>query len=138
MVDINFDKIEIVLYDGSEDVSQFDCGHDDINEFIKENTLKQNKFMLNTTYLAYYNNEIIGFFTVFTDTIKIKELGDEYNENFRNKDMIYDVYPAIKIGRLGVHKDFEKQGIGTYLLQWGFDFCMGMSKGVGLRFITIK
>ena len=94
--------------------------------------------MLNSTYLAYFDEEIIGFFTIFTDAIKIKELGEKYSEKFKNKNMVYDVYPAIKIGRLGVHKNYKKQGIGTYLLQWIFNLCIGISKDVGLRFITIN
>jgi len=135
---INLNKIKIVLYDGNQDVSEFDCGHEDINEFLYENAHEQNKFMLNSTYLAYFDKKIIGFFTILTDSIKIKELGNEYHEKFKNKNMVYDAYPAIKIGRLGVHKNFLNQGIGTYLLQWIFFFCIELSKDIGLRFITIN
>ena len=138
MSHVNFDKIEIVLYWCNQDVNQFDCGHEDINEFLQEDAFEQNKFMLNSTYLAYFDEKIIGFFTIFTDAIKIKELGEKYSEKFKNKNMVYDVYPAIKIGRLGVHKNYKKKGIGTYLLQWVFNLCIGISKDVGLRFITIN
>jgi len=92
--------------------------------------------MFNNTYLAFYNDEIIGFFTLSTDKIKVKDLEDYYKEKFKSK-VNYKEFPAIKIGRLGIASEYRKKGIGTHLLLMIFHMSIEMSKKVGLRFITI-
>jgi len=136
MKSINFKKITIELHDGSNEIARFGCGHNDLNEFLKEDSLLQSECMFNSTYLAIYNNEIIGFFTLLTDRIKIKDLEEEYQEKFKNK-VSYNEFPAIKIGRLGVSSLFRKKGVGTYLLQMIFERSIELSKKVGFRFVTI-
>ncbi|MCL2157624.1 MAG: GNAT family N-acetyltransferase, partial [Methanobrevibacter sp.] len=136
MKGINFKKIIIELHDGSKELSKFDCGHDGLNEFLKIDSIKQNECMFNSTYLAIYNNETIGFFTLLTDRIKIKDLEEQYQEKFKNK-VSYNFFPAIKIGRLGVSSLYRKKGVGSYLLQMIFFYGVELSKKVGFRFVTI-
>ena len=92
--------------------------------------------MFNTTYLALYNNETIGFITLLTDRIKIKDLEEEYQDKFKNK-VNYNEFPAIKNGRLGVSSLFRKKGVGTYLLEMIYERAVELSKKVGFRFVTI-
>ncbi|MCL2115738.1 MAG: GNAT family N-acetyltransferase [Methanobrevibacter sp.] len=117
-------------------MTSFDCEHDDLNEFLKEDSIKQKEWMLNSTYLASYNDEIIGFFTLSTDKIKIKDLEDQYKEKFKNK-VNYKEFPALKIGRLGVSSSYKSKGIGTYLFKWIISKSINLSKEIGFRFITV-
>ncbi|MBZ9570550.1 GNAT family N-acetyltransferase [Methanobrevibacter sp. TMH8] len=137
MANIDLNKIKIILHDGSDDVSQFDCNHEDINEFIIEDALPQKEIMLNSTYIAKYEENIIGFFTLSADKIKIGKLGEEYKEKFKNKKINYTEFPALKLGRLGVVKQYKGQKIGSFLLRWIFFYGIEMSKNIGFRFITI-
>ena len=47
------------------------------------------------------------------------------------------LYPAIKIGRLAVHKDYQGIHIGSILLDWIVGFCLELRSDVGIRFISI-
>ena len=47
------------------------------------------------------------------------------------------MYPAIKIGRLAVHKDFQGMHIGSILIDWIVGFCLELRSDVGIRFISI-
>jgi len=47
------------------------------------------------------------------------------------------MYPAIKIGRLAVHKDFKRMHIGSILIDWIVGFCLELRRDVGIRFISI-
>ncbi len=41
----------------------FDCSDDDLNEFLKEDSLKHQKERIAVTYLCFYKDDIIGYFT---------------------------------------------------------------------------
>ncbi|MCL2115976.1 MAG: hypothetical protein FWH29_07130 [Methanobrevibacter sp.] len=69
MTSISYKKIKIELHDGSKDLTSFSCGHEDLNEFLKKDTIKQKEWMLGSTYLAIYYADIIGFFTLSADKI---------------------------------------------------------------------
>jgi len=42
----NYEKIRIKLYKGTEDLSSFDCGHEDLNEFLKKDAIIQKNVCL--------------------------------------------------------------------------------------------
>lgn len=44
------------------DLSKFNCDSEDLNDFIKNDALKQQNEKLNITNLVVCNHEIIGFF----------------------------------------------------------------------------
>ena len=137
MEKFDFKKIKIGLHNKNVDVSQFDCSHNDINEFLKEDSLRQKAIMLNSTYVAKYNNEVIGFVTLSTDRIELKNLDERYKQKFQKLNIGYETFPALKIGRLAVTNKYKKHGIGTYLLRWIFYFSIVLSNNLGLRFITL-
>ena len=47
------------------------------------------------------------------------------------------MYPAIKIGRLAVHKDYQGMHIGSTLIDWIVGFCLELRKDIGIRFISV-
>ena len=137
MDNINHNKIKITLHCEDDNTNNFCCKIDDISEFLKEDALKQNKHMLNTTYVAYYNKKIIGFYTLSADAIPAKDLGEKYKEKFTDKNIGYKIYPALKLGRLGVHKEYDKKGVGSFLFKKVLKEGIVLSEKIGLRFITI-
>ena len=52
-------------------LTDFKCASDDLNDFIKNDALRQQEMNLNITQLAICNDEIIGFVSLLTDTLKI-------------------------------------------------------------------
>ena len=137
MSEIDFKKIKIKLYDNNYDYSQFSCKIPDLNDFLKEDANKQKEAMLNVTYLALYDEKIIGYFTLSTDNIKISNLQGDYEKKFKDKDVYYKVFPAIKIGRFGVDKRYENKGVGKFLFRVILQHVFKVSKQIGFRFITI-
>ncbi len=137
MIRIDFEKIKISIHCGDDNVSNFDCKIDDISNFLKDDALEQQEHMLNTTYIAYYNNEILGYYTILADAIQTKILGEEYKGKFANKNISYRIFPALKLGRLGVNQNYAKNGIGTFLLKKVFKHGVELSETIGLRFISI-
>ncbi|MDL2246994.1 hypothetical protein LJB96_05210 [Methanobrevibacter sp. OttesenSCG-928-K11] len=56
------------------ELSNFNCGDDELNDFLINDALCQQSENLNVTQLIVCDSEIIGFVTLLTDTLKIKKL----------------------------------------------------------------
>ena len=120
----------IIKLNESCDLNEFCCGLDDMDNFLKKDALEQQKEKLSVTYLAMYKNKIIGFFSLLSDIIKLKDIDEEY-------DLPYMTCPAIKIGRLAVHEKYRSSGFGTTLLDNTCYQIKRISKIHGVRFITV-
>jgi hypothetical protein len=96
-----------------DDVGSFDCGDEDLNEFIRKDVLNQMNAKINVTYLCKYKGPVIAFFTLSADAIKINT---DDKKRFRDKAIPYSEFPAVKIGRLGVCKTYQRRELGTNLI----------------------
>lgn len=128
MVGLDFSKLEIIKAD-KEILSsiEFDCGDEDLNEFLLVDSFSNIENSLSIIYLCLYDGIVVAFFSLSADSIKINE----------PLEINYPMYPAIKIGRLAVHKDYQGIHIGSILLDWIVGFCLELGSDVGIRFISI-
>lgn len=58
-------------------MSKFDCGDEELNDFLKNDALSQQNAKLNVTKLVMCNGKIIGFSTLLTDTLLLKKIKNE-------------------------------------------------------------
>jgi GNAT superfamily N-acetyltransferase len=131
------DELKIILYtqhhDTYNDISLFESNSSELNEFLKEDALKNQIELISKTYLCYYSDQLIGYITFATDILKAEEVQKEE----RIEDILYKEYPAIKIARLAVDKKYERKGVGTFLLKFAVGKAYDISERVGCRFITV-
>lgn len=106
---------------------EFDCGDDDLNEFLLIDSISNIENSLSKIYLCLYEDTVVAFFSLSADSIKIN----------KQLEINYPMYPAIKIGRLAVHKDFQGMSIGSILINWIVGFCLKLRSEIGIRFISI-
>ena len=64
------------------DLTDFDCGDDDLNDFLKNYALAQQNENLNVTKLVMYEGKILGYTSLLTDTLLLRNIK---NENVRLK-----------------------------------------------------
>ena len=123
------------------DLTNFECDSNDLTNFLKDDALKQQDMNLNLTQLVICDNEIVGFFSLLTDTLKLKTL--ENNNLKKEIKLELDIsenneIPAIKIGRLAIDKKYSKKGLGSHILRNILLSILNLSKTkVGLRFVTV-
>lgn len=93
---ISPDELIIEKLTEGHDVSKFDCGDDELNGFLCENSLPEMKAQMNVTYICKYESTIVSYFTLSSDSIK---LTTEDQNHFEKKGIEYRQFPALKIGR---------------------------------------
>ena len=89
--------------------------------------------MLGTTYLFLSNEKLIAFATLQMAEIKRDSLSRTDRLRIGK-----DRYPAIQIGQLAVHVDYEDNDVGTYVLDWSIGKAMKISEEIGCRFIVLN
>ena len=104
---------------GDYEFKSFDCGEDDLNDFLLNDAKNYLKYLLSVTYIIENDNDIVGYFSVSNDRIsfadsdkttwrKIKSL---FPHRKHRKD-----YPAVKIGRFGINENYKGQRWGSRII----------------------
>ena len=124
----NVDNLKIIKTDLEQlKTIDFDCGDEDLNEFLLKDSFENIKNNLCTIFLCIYEEDVIGFFSLSADSIKI-------NDELKIQ---YPQYPAIKIGRLAVSKEFQNRHIGSLMIDWVVGFCRNLGNEIGIRFVSV-
>lgn len=126
----------------------FDCANSDLNDFYSNDAINYSSELLGKSYCFSLDENpeiIVCAFTISNDSIKTMNL-----PNARKKKVIKDIprtkqmrsYPAVLIGRLGVHKDFrkfdlEEQRIGDQLMDFIKSWFVDGANKTGCRFIVV-
>ncbi|MDE5849930.1 MAG: GNAT family N-acetyltransferase [Muribaculaceae bacterium] len=124
-------------------VSQFDCGDEDLNDFIINDAPLYRKTLLAMTYVLVHknSNKVVAYFSVANDRISIKDFPTNTDFNrFRKHKFVNEKrlksYPAIKLCRLGIDKSIQGQQIGTFLIDFVSTLFVTDNKS-GCRFLTV-
>lgn len=120
-----------------ECITGFDCGDEDLNEFIKEDALNQMDAKINVTYLCKYRGHVAAFFTLSADSIKTVNISEEDKRFLEHKGITYNYLPALKLCQLAVTQKYKSNHIGTYLVEKVIRQALDLSENIGLRYITV-
>ncbi len=127
-------RIEKLSEDNINLTNSFDCGDDDLNEFLKDDALNYMKEKIAVTYLCFYENKLAGYYSLSNDAIEIKGKAKKILEKLKKRQR---TYPAVKIGRLGIDRRFVRKGVGTKIIDVVVGVAMVHSKEVGCRYISV-
>jgi hypothetical protein len=130
---------EIQKLSKEHDLSSFCCGKskddNDLNAFLKEDSLTQQEQKINVTHVAVLTGtkRVIGFVTTMNDKLRVnnKEKGDMHITAG------YSDFPSVKIGRLAVDMNQEKKHVGTTMLQFVIGLVLENAETIGCRFLIV-
>ena len=116
-------------------VNDFDCGDDDLNDFIKNDAEAHKRELLAETYILkaiVAETRPVAFISLCNDAIHL---------SFEKRDMLsekkrYPSLPAVKIARLGVGRELQGLDIGTHLINLIKRLFL-INNRTGCRFITV-
>jgi GNAT superfamily N-acetyltransferase len=126
------------------EITNFDCGDADLNGFLMNDAKNYLTELMAVTYLIEYENRIVGYYCLLSDKVTFdtseterKSIWNKFNRRHqipnpkRRKN-----YPAAKIGRLAVDKNFAGQGIGYFIID-SVQKLLLAKMDVACRFITV-
>ena len=139
----NFDDYHIRRLQQGERIESFDCGDEDLNDFIINESHHYRDALIAVTYVYEHRvtGEIIAYFSLANDRVSVTDFESktEFNRfrkhRFVNEKRIRS-YPAVKICRLGVSHSVRGQGVGSILLDFVKSYFLVDNK-TGCRFVTV-
>lgn len=138
---MNFSHFTFRQIEPDTQIKSFDCGDADLNDFLFSDAANYYKSMMALTYLLEdnANNKTVAYYSLLNDKIVFdpddKKLWNRLNRRVANSKRRKE-YPAVKIGRLAISKDYAGAKIGsTIILQIMHTFAK-MSRSA-CRFITV-
>jgi len=99
----------------------FDCGDEDLNEFLVQDALRHAGEGIATTTLITYKDRVVAYFALCSDAIRLTR-----GEKKKDTTFFYKDFPALKIARLAVCLEYKSKGVGRYLL----DVILGLAQNI--------
>jgi len=126
-------------------MTQCDCGDEDLNDFFHKEAVNYKEDLLAETYAFFVKGtkELKGrrkklgpfaFVALSNDLIRLSKL--QRRKLIHHKKRYIKEYPAVKIARLGVHVEFQRHGMGTYLVNL-LKSLFTTNNRTGCRFLTV-
>ncbi len=128
-----YNELRVRLLLSDDDLSDFRCAEEDLNDFIRNDAKSYQDQMLGMTYLCIYKDKIVGFMTLSIDTIRAEIMQEED----RIKNIKIKSYPALKIARLATNMNYERKGIGKFLVLLAIGKALELSRTVGCRLVIV-
>lgn len=124
-------------------IQSFDCGDDDLNNFIREDSFIYEKKLLAKTYLVFIEQKLVGYFSILNDKIQKSEdiSKTEWNKKVK-EDLSYQKnslleLPSLKIGRLAIDKKAQKNGYGKNIILLVKQTFSSKNNKTGCKYITV-
>lgn len=112
--------------------SQFDCGVDILNRFIKQQANQLLKRHETVIYVAVDNDDIAGFYTL--SNCEIMQTDDH---RYLKKQSPYTPIPCALLGRLAVDNHHKGKGLGADLLLHAMQTVKKLSEIIGIAFVIV-
>lgn len=95
------------------DRAEFSCGHESLDNFLKQFASQNQKTGVSRTFVALKPREMIvrGYYSLAAGSVQFQNLTEEQRKRLPK----YPV-PVAHLGRLAVDKSVQGQGLGTHLL----------------------
>ena len=138
------ERFKIVRLQPSNAIDKFDCGDDDLNDFISNRASLFDHHLLAVSYTCIDSNtqQTLAYFSLANDKIATSDFANmtEFNrfrrkQGFPNEKRLKS-YPAVKLCRLAVDKQAWGNQIGSSLLDY-IKSLFVINNKTGCRFITV-
>lgn len=138
---VNFDDFKLIRLADNYAIKPFDCADEDLNDFIFNSAHHFLSELLAVTHLLEDKEKdvTVAFFSVLNDKVSLKDTNNKDWNKLRKKlpsRKKLTSYPAVKLGRLGVSKDYKNLGVGKTILDF-LKVHFVLSNKTGCRFLTV-
>ena len=146
-------EIEPISERHKNQLEVFETDNVELKQFLVEDALNNQEIGISHTYLWFYkennltsfeafqdkfeNNDLVAYITILADAIRVH--GTHLGQSFLDKGVNYKTLPALKVGRLCVHKNYARRGIGTLTTEFVMRKLIAINEdvGIGCRFVIV-
>ncbi len=128
-------NIKIVPVSKSIERKVFNCGIDELDQYLRQFSIPNDKKNIGKTFVAVEESKPdkpIGYYTVSMAQILFTDLPDSIKKGIPK----YPV-PAMRIGKLAVDSNFKGMRIGSFLLKDAFMRAVNISSEVALYCVIV-
>jgi GNAT superfamily N-acetyltransferase len=119
---VNLAECTPIRLSSATEIKPFDCAREDLNEFLRDDAKFYYTELIAVTYLFEHHGKTVAFYSVSNDKIFYDSSQFSTKSSWQKFIDILPYgkhrkdFPAVKIGRLGVHKKYQSRGIGTQII----------------------
>ncbi len=134
-----FEEITVVRLQEDTKLSSFNCGNEDLNNFLFNDAKAYLKRLLSVTYLLKKGDDTVAFFSLSNDRISVP---DSDRSTWRKVKSLFphskhrSDYPSVKIGRLAVDLKYQHCSVGTVMLNF-IENMFVTNNRTGCAFVTV-
>jgi len=138
---MNLGDFQLIRLTDEHEFKYFDCNDKDLNDFFLNDSKDFLNSLIAVTYIIESDKDTVAFFSLFNDRISAEDFESNrkwriFREKAISPSKRFRSYPAVKIGRLAVSADYQKNHFGTaildYIKEWFVD-----NNRTGCKFITV-
>ena len=112
-------------------LDDFDCGNDALNDWLKRRAIKNETSGASRTYVVCHQSHVIAYYTLATGAVQCTDAPGRIRRNMP------DPIPVMVLGRLAVHLDWQKKGLGGDLLADGVKRTLQAAEIAGIRAFAV-
>lgn len=132
--------VQLIRLSDDYPLGSFDCGDDDLNDFLLNDAKAFQKKQIAFTYILEDEGKILAYFCLLNDKIARQDSSNSMWKKIKKEFPIekqFSSYPAVKIGRFAVDKSVRGSGLGSELMT-SLKFLLQEKHTVSaFRFITV-
>lgn len=124
---------KVVPVAGGHELSTFDCGEPELNEWLQKHSLSGAKSGSAQTFVAVNTDgAVVGYYALTVQSVIAKSAPSRMS-----KGMPRHPIPVVLLARLAVDQKFKGQGIGAGILKNALLRCLNASKQMGVRAVIV-
>ena len=113
------------------DVENFDCGEPTLNEWLKRRALKNQTSGASRCFVVCDGTTVVAFYSLSTGGIAHEAAPKAYRRNMP------DPLPILLLGRTGIDRRYQNQGLGKGLLRDAFLRALVIARETGVFAIMV-
>lgn len=115
----------------SHDLSQFECGEPELDDWLKRRALRNEENGASRTYIVCAGQQVVGYYALAVGAVAHTHAPGRVRRNMP------DPVPVMVIGRLAIDTRFQGRGIGSALLRDAILRTLQAAEIAGIRAILV-
>lgn len=132
MADANLSGVVIEPLTKAHHRKAFDCGQADLNSFVRQYAMQQQRQGYNQGYAAMSGGQLAGFYCLSAGSLSFSDLPEEFRRGMPR----YPV-PCVTIGRFAVAVEWQGRGLGRKLLAHALRRVLEAAGIVGVSLVLV-